>query len=238
MELRGRRECQACGTTWSYFETGTVECPSCGSVHSVGVDDGPVLHTAGDATLDLGPVLSALDDEPDFEIARRAKRACRAFLRAHGFVVAGDLQALTDRYLAIHELEHAADAYGDAATDDEAYYFLSLLDAADDGTRPDPSDVPRGLEPVRGAAYADGVGAYRRDARKWLTTRDDPEGNRVLGYLAEHEKRIDALGGDVDTGDAERFVRAAMDVDRYLRNDDENALATARERLDALGDYA
>jgi len=38
MKIRGDRECKSCGTRWSYYETGSIECPACGSVHSVGVD--------------------------------------------------------------------------------------------------------------------------------------------------------------------------------------------------------
>ena len=51
MKVRGRRECEACGARWSYFDTGEVTCPDCGSLHSVGLDDERALHTASTATL-------------------------------------------------------------------------------------------------------------------------------------------------------------------------------------------
>src|SRR6056297_1417065 len=65
MEIRGERECKDCGTRWSYYETGSVACPNCESVRSVGVDEERKRHTAGQATLDLTEVRNMIDAEPE-----------------------------------------------------------------------------------------------------------------------------------------------------------------------------
>ena len=74
MKIRGRRECKACGTQWSYYETGEISCPSCGSRHSVGTDDERTLHTATSATLDLTPLRGSVDSEPLDRLADRANQ--------------------------------------------------------------------------------------------------------------------------------------------------------------------
>ncbi|MXR22522.1 endonuclease Q family protein, partial [Halobacterium bonnevillei] len=61
MDVRGERECKSCGTRWSYFETGSVACPECGSVRSVGVGERS-QHTDGNATLDLSDAQRAAAD--------------------------------------------------------------------------------------------------------------------------------------------------------------------------------
>jgi hypothetical protein len=69
MKLRGRRECVDCGEHWSYFDTGEVECPVCGSVRSVALDEAAALHTGSDADIDLEAARAALDDRPLREVA-------------------------------------------------------------------------------------------------------------------------------------------------------------------------
>jgi len=53
MEIRGERECTDCGERWSYYETGDVACPACGSMQSVGVDEERALHTTTAGEFDL-----------------------------------------------------------------------------------------------------------------------------------------------------------------------------------------
>jgi hypothetical protein len=45
---------------------------------------------------------------------------------------------------------------------------------------------------------------------------------------------VQALDGDVDPETAELLVEAARDVGRHLRDGDDDALASARERFDRL----
>jgi predicted RNA-binding Zn-ribbon protein involved in translation (DUF1610 family) len=238
MKVRGTRECQSCGERWSYYETGSVECPNCGSMRSVGVEDDRRLHTASTATLDLTPARNALEAGQSLrQVAERAVEETRPFTRQHGFVDGGDLLPLDDTYLAAMELQVVADAVGRATrvTDDEEFYFLSLLRGADHGERPSVEEVPDSLRDSRGLAYANAVDVYRSDLRAYLDAEPDPLAREPLGPLGEHLKRIQALQGDVPAAESEQLVGAARDIGRYLTEDDEGALADARDRLDRLG---
>lgn len=238
MEIRGTRECKECGTRWSYYESGTVSCPACGSVKSVGIDDERKRHTASPATLDLTSVRNMIDDNPREDIAAAAVEECREFVLKQGFIDAGELQALDDVYLAAHELRQVADIFGRTfdPTDEEELYYLSLLRGADHGERPDPETVPASIREARGLGYADAVDEYRTDLKTYVDDqqRTDHEALATLQSLAEHVKRVRALQGDVDPATAERLVKAARALGEYLRWDDEDALVRSRERLDRL----
>jgi uncharacterized Zn finger protein (UPF0148 family) len=236
MKIRGERECQECGTRWAYYETGSVECPACGSLRSVGVEDDRTLHTASPSSLDLTPARELLEDgKPLREVAERAGELTREFTRGYGFVKAGDLQPLDDRYLAAMELRHVAGelARTVAVDEEEEFYLLTLL-RGDLGDRPAPDEVPDSLRAARGLAYANAVREYRSDLRSYLEAESDPLVGDVLGPLGEHVKRARALDGDVPPADAEALVTVARDVWRYLVEDDETALLEAENRLDGL----
>jgi uncharacterized Zn finger protein (UPF0148 family) len=235
MKIRGQRECQACGARWSYYDTGSIACPQCESLRSVGVDD-RTRHTAAPVTLDLTPVRSAIDDEPLHELATRAAEACSEYVRQQGFIDAGELRPLDDTYVAATELQHVARLLDRAlrADSDEEYYLLHLLRGADQGERPPQDDVPESLRTARGLAYARAVKHYQGDLRTYLTDHTDPAVTDLLSTLGEHRKRIDALDGDVPVSDAEALLGAAQALGRYLVEDDETALAEARSRLDRL----
>lgn len=233
MKLRGRRECADCGAHWSYFETGTVECPACGSVRSVAVEEEGVRHTAGGAELDLAAARRAVGDRPLREVAGLAADASRAFLADRGFLHAGELQPLDDVTVAAAELRQvAARVERSIAPDDDAErYLLALLRGAPDGERPD--DVPAGFEAARGLGVASAVDRYRADLARALDERPDPEARRVLGVLRDHLRRVEALEGDVPAEHADRLLAAARDLGASLRGD-EAALARAADRLDRL----
>ena len=241
MRIRGERECKECGTRWSYYETGSVNCPNCGSLRSVGTDE-RTEHTASAATLDLSPARNRLDaggdDAADTRAAaERAAEACREFVRQHGFIDAGDLRELDETYLAALELRSVAEELARAMrmSDDEERYFLSLLAEADSGERPDSEDVPESLRAARGLAAAEAVTEYRRDVSAYLDDNPDSEAQAAFGTLSEHKKRIEALDGDVAPETADRLVRIAQELGTYLRENDETALMTARDRLSRLG---
>lgn len=232
MEIRGERRCTACGRRWSYYETGEVSCPDCGSLRSVSVEE-PEPHTAGTATLGLSPVRQQVDDRPLREVADESASVAADFLRSAGFVHAGELQPLGDTYLAAAELRRVGATLGRLMdiSDAEELYLLELLRGADTGDRPDPGDVPETLHPERGLAVAATVDTYRSDIRRVRGSGDRPL-DRALSAIRTRQKRIEALDGDVDPGEAERLVRAVRDVSAYWRESDESALARATERFD------
>lgn len=243
MRVRGERECQDCGQRWSYFETGSVECPACGSLRSVGRDQRR-QHTDAPVELDLTDARERAEDDLQAALAE-AQAPCREYVRSRGFVDAGTLRDLDDTYLAAAELAHAADQIDRALVadpdEDERIYLLSLLAGADAGDRPDADRVPESLRSARGLAYATAVRDYRRELRDWLAERGDDDRARTVpavrgaldgvdGVVTRHR----ALQGDVAPGDADALVAAVRDVARAVRDGDEDALATARERVDRL----
>jgi uncharacterized Zn finger protein (UPF0148 family) len=230
MEIRGERECRDCSTRWSYFETGSVSCPACGSVRSVGVG-GRSEHTDTPATLDLESAREAAAADRFREAAREAGEAAADYARARGFVHAGDLTNLDDAYVAAQELRHAGVelARRADATDEERRYFLALLQGAPDGERP---DVPASLRMARGLGAAASVRAYVRDVSRWLGDDAPPGARDLVESLTEHRKRLAALDGDVPPSEAATLVEAARDLGEYVRGE-EAALARARERLAA-----
>jgi hypothetical protein len=235
MKVRGRRECQACGNRWSYYDTGSVACPGCGSLRSVGVDE-HTLHTAAPVSLNLTDHRNALDDATIRDVADDVASDLREYTRRRGFVHEGDLLAPDDEYLAAHELRHALDVYGRARdpTDDERLYVVDLLRGADGDERPPAERVPESMREARGLGYADALGEYRSEVLTWLDDREDPAGRRVLGTLGERAKRVDALHGDVPPEEVETLVRVARELHAYLTAGDEASLARAEDRLARL----
>ena len=240
MRVRGRRRCTECGERWSYFETGSPACPSCGSIQSVGVDDERTLHTDAPATLYLSDARSMLADRPVDEVAGTAAAAAREYLIARGFVHGGELQPLDDEALAAAELKHVAGRLERALSveDAEKRHFLDLLAGAEAGARP--ATVPPSLREARGMASVDVVAAYRRDVSAWLDEEAERVAGRresvgsVLARLRDHGRRVSALEGDVSPAEADALVAAARGIGEYLRGGDDDALVGAADRLDLL----
>ncbi|WP_440989357.1 DUF7117 family protein [Haloarchaeobius baliensis] len=235
MEIRGERECQDCGTRWSYYETGSVSCPECGSLHSVGVDDDRKLHTTQSVEFDLTEARERFETEPEDEALQSVAETVRAYQRKRGFVDAGALRDLDDEYLVAGELRHVADLVDRSfdASDDEEWYLLRLLQGDTKG-RPEPADVPVSLREARGLAAADAVREYRRDLRDWLDANGvepDRATTQVFASLDERAKRLRALEGDVPPREADALVEALREVVAYVRDGDEVALSRAQDRL-------
>ncbi|UPW00606.1 TFIIB-type zinc ribbon-containing protein [Halorussus gelatinilyticus] len=263
MKVRGQRECKDCGARWSYYETGSVECPDCGSLRSVGVEEERNLHTDTPVEFDLTEVREDVDARPLREVADRAGDLAAEYVRKRGFVRGGDLRPLDDTYLAAQELRHAADVVGRGLdlSDDEEWYFLALLRGADAGgesasatdadsptetgpdRRPAPDEVPKSMQPIRGLAYADAVAEYRREMADWVDEQGESgepgvraQARDALETLGDHVKRVQALDGDVNAANAELLVSATRDVSRYLREGDDDALVSARDRFGRLAE--
>lgn len=235
MKIRGQRECRECGTRWSYYETGEVACPDCGSLRSRGIDE-RTEHTGAPVTLDLSPAQSMVDTEGLSAALDDAIERCRSFTTQAGFIHAGELKPLSETYLAANELVYTAREAGRTMRLDESeeLYLLSLLRSADDDRRPAPDDVPPSMHAARGLAYAAAIEAYRRDLRTYLDTHPDQMAQSVLATIEEHVRRIEALDGDVDPETAERLVLATQETGDYVRTGTESLLGTARSRLDEM----
>ncbi len=235
MDIRGDRECTECGTHWSYYETGSVDCPACGSIRSTGRGERR-LHTDSPATLDLTPVRRDIDDAPIDELLERAADTCRTYVRRRGFVSGGSLQALDDAYVGALELRYGAHLATPkrTLTEDEHLYLLALLRSVDDGSRPPSADVPRSLAAARGLAVARAVRDYRRDLREWIDGRDvDDDVRTFLGLLGDHVTRFEQLDGDVEPETAETLLVATRTLSSVLRGEDES-LAAVETHLDRL----
>ncbi|WP_435182577.1 DUF7117 family protein [Halobellus sp. EA9] len=236
MRIRGRRRCTDCGREWSYFETGRVACPDCGSLRSVGTGDRE-RHTDSPAELDLSEHRNALDSATGIgDVADGLKSTLRDYVRKRGFVRGVDLRTVDDTVLAAAELLHAVDVYERTRdpTDEMRLYVLSLLRGADGGDRPAPEEVPSEMTDARGLAYAEVLDGFCSDLGVWLEDHPDPSARTVRETLETHIARVDALYGDVPAAESESLVRAARELATYLRDDDEVALATARDRLSRL----
>ena len=232
MRIRGRRECQSCGSHWSYYDTGEISCPECGSPVSVGIGDRDE-HTDDPVEFDLAPVREAVDEAPREEVAERAAALAREYCRRTGFVNAGELVALSGVALAAAELREVGStvARGLRLTEAEETYYLRLLRGADAGDRPPVDAVLAAFRAERGRAVADTVGAYQDDLRR-VVEEPEPAVASVLSTVRTHRKRIEALDGDVPVRETEALVRAVRDVGRYLNDGDEAALARASERFE------
>lgn len=228
MKVRGRRECKDCGTRWSYFETGSVDCPNCDSVRSVGVDERR-RHTDAPADLDLTPIRNRVDEASLGELANETVDLVREYVRKRGFVDAGELRPLDDAFVAATELRHVGSELSRELRRSEAeeLYFLELLRGADAGDRPDAADVPDAFRNAYGLAMADAVGEYQRDLRTYLEDHPHPDARSVAGRVRDHRKRIEALDGDVDPADADRLLHATRDLGKYVITGEESALVTA-----------
>ncbi len=232
MKVRGCRRCTDCGEEWSYYDTGDIACPTCGSIHSVSTDEDRQFHTDAPVELDLVDVRADVGTQPLREVAADAEEAALAYVSARGFVHAGELQPLDGAIVAASHLRYVAAhlrrSIRDPGEDIEAH-FLALLSGAPDGEQPD--DVPEPLWGPYGLAVADTVDRYRGEAIDWLEDRDRPA-IPALETLRDRVKRIEALEGEVPPAETDVLLSAARGIGTHLRENDDVALARARERLE------
>ncbi len=237
MKVRGTRECKNCGTQWSYYETGSVTCPDCGSMESVGLDASRLQQTDRPAALELSEIRNALDREPAREVATLSAEEGRRYVRKRGFIRGGELLPLDGTYLAANELRHAGELFSRSMrmTDDEEIYFYSLLRGADEGERPDSHDLPESIYEIRGLADAESLKEYHREMSEWAREHDvSRESRSTLETLGEHVRRAQALDGGTDIDSAEALLSAARDLARYFDENDLDALARSRDTLSRL----
>jgi uncharacterized Zn finger protein (UPF0148 family) len=236
MEIRGQRECQSCGERWSYYDTGSVTCPACGSIRSVGVDE-RTRHTDGSVTLDLATAQSAAADDDYRTASELAREKSAEYIRVRGFIDGGRLRPLDDVFVAAQELRRAAAAL-DRALDpsgEDRRYFLALLQGAPEGARPGVERLTDRMRPARGLGAARAVDAYIKEVSTWQTDRRDTPGvPSLLARLRDHVRRVEALDGDVDPVDADRLVTAAQALGRYVVDAEASDREEAQTALDAL----
>jgi len=266
MKVRGERECRECGVRWSYYKTGSVECPDCGSLRSVGVDD-RTAHTDAPATLDLsahrarfGDARGTLPEEGVDDL----KDDLREYARRRGFIRGGELLPLDDTYLAARELLEAVDLYDRLRdpTDRDREYLLALLAGADDGDRPATKAVPDSLREARGMAAVRAVDEYRTDllafldelawgsirSRRSARAKPRPSPSPVTIYSPGstplgRSSNAFAIGQNASKRsrvtsphDADALVDAANSLGEYVRTGDKTALNRARDRLSDTSD--
>lgn len=240
MEIRGQRRCRACETAWSYYETGSVACPNCGSLRSVGRDAERKQHTDAPAALSLAPFQNRIAEEPLTQYAGELKSVLREYTRKRGFINAGELRTLDDTYLTARTLLHTVDAlsHQQSPTTGEELYLLSvyeqLADEQAEQQLPPGSTVPDSLREAWGLAATDAVEAYLSDLRYWMTDTPASETTQIIGQLREHVKRVRALQGDVDPETATTLVETARDIGRSLRGEAADGVETAGNRLAEL----
>jgi len=224
MKVQGERECEACGTRWSYYETGSVACPSCGGLRSVGVNE-RVMHTDAPVDLDLASHRDRFGDATG-TLPRTGvddlRSDLREYCRRRGFIDAGRLKPLDETYLAARELLEAVDCFDRLRdpVDADREYVLALLAGADDGVRPSADRVPRALREARGMATVRAVEAYRADA---------------LSVVEELESLAGAAddGGSTGTDDSESEGAVAVTGDAPAAR-----VAPARDALERLRERA
>jgi len=230
MDVRGERECRECGAQWSYYETGSIRCPTCDSVRSRGVGE-RALHTDAGVELDLSEVRERAADEDYREAARLARDTTRTFLAGRGFISGGELRPLGETYRRAAELRYVADGIERRLQldDDVVERFLALLREEETG------GPPAALRGAYGLAAADAADAYASEIRTWLeANQPDTDPTGALERLREHVSRAEALDGEIAPETAEKLVAAARDIGRACREDDPTALAAAEETLTAL----
>ncbi|MFB6229468.1 MAG: TFIIB-type zinc ribbon-containing protein [Halobacteriales archaeon] len=234
MQVRGRRRCADCGEKWSYYDTGSVTCPVCGSIHSVSADGDRQFHTDAPVDLDLVDARADVGQRPLREVAADVEEITLEYVSARGFVHAGELQPLDETVVAASHLRYVAAHLRRSIrtpTEDVEAHFLALLSGAPDGEQPD--TVPEPLWGPYGLALTDVVDRYRSETVDWLGDCGRPAAP-ALERLRDHVKRIEALEGEVSPAESRALLCATREVGTYLREDDEAALARATERLDGL----
>ena len=234
MRARGRRKCHSCGTLWSYFDAGSITCPSCGSARSEGTDTEPVLHTAGAATFDPTGIRQLLEAEDITTAIRELEPRCRVYLRDAGFIDHGTLLPLEDSVVAIAELLESATHLdmpqaAPPSVELEAYLF-DLVESAMGGPRPGGEAVPDQARHIRALGVARAVRMYFGECHRWMRARKR-NGHPAIGAVRTHIARIEALEGDIDPSSAEAILDATRAIGEGLRHDDVDHFTRAESQL-------
>ncbi|GAB3702295.1 DUF7117 family protein [Halorubrum pallidum] len=230
MKVRGERECQECGTRWSYYETGTVECPECESLRSVGLDE-RTTHTDTPVRLDLSTHRSRFGESrellpEDEDGVDMIKSDLREYTRKRGFIRGGKLLTLDATYLAACELLEAVDLYDRLRdpTDADRDYLLSLLAGAEDGDRPSTGNVPDAFREARGMAAVRAVEEYRSDLLVFI---DELDPKSEIADIDDASDTTDPSGADIDTASGVSRTARTRDLLEQLRD--------RTKRVEALG---
>ena len=240
MKVRGERECQSCGARWSYYDTGSVACPSCGDLRSVGVDD-RTAHTDAPVSLDLAAHRERFGDAQG-TLPRSGvdelQSDLREYCRKRGFIDGGRLAPLDDTYLAARELLEAVDCFERLRdpSDADGEYLLALLAGAEAGDRPATEDVPETLREARGMAAVRAVEAYRTDALDFLDELESAADRAETAGEASHETSDEAEESATDDAAPTVSVEGTAPEARVApARDAFEGLRDRVTRVDALG---
>lgn len=238
MEVRGERECKECGTRWSYYETGSPACPSCGSLYSVGRGE-RALHTDRPVELDLTKALEAFEEDPA-DAGRIAEKRAGTYLRKRGFLSGGSLRPLTETYLAAWEVREVARELRRGGglrpeTGLDLSYIRTLFEDANRGQRPGPAAVPDSMRQTHGLAIEAAISDYLADLDAWVDANEPGVDLRGARYrLDNHRRRLRALDGAIPPEQAEGLVIAARSIGAALAEDRIASVEAAIETLDGL----
>ncbi|MFB6253304.1 MAG: hypothetical protein ABEI06_01680 [Halobacteriaceae archaeon] len=236
MEIKGYRECRECGHQWSYYETGNVQCPECGSIKSTGLDE-RTLHTNNPVEIDITSIQSLVSNDEFRQAGQRAAKEARNYTIKRGFIHKGDLIRCDERIFSCHELRNLGNYINRTAsiTEETEYYFIETIQAVKNSGRPDQQAIPKNLRSIRGLAYARAAKDYLNDVTTWIEYADHelPSGG-VLERTKENIKRVEALDGDISIGDSERIYEIVANLYSYCTTGEISTYEQIEEYLSNL----
>ncbi|MDY7082388.1 MAG: hypothetical protein SXQ77_08310 [Halobacteria archaeon] len=203
MEIRGERECLDCGSTWSYFDTKSVE-----SVGGEEMDSDSVL-----GELRMDDVIPRLGTE--FEDALEdAEENCRSYVSRQGFIKGGELQPPSPRFVMACEIIEIADALlrpmRREITEDERLYVVDMIHGLKEGEPPAPDERPESLDTYHNLAVARTVEDYAREVSRYVRNSSEKELPGEIEEARTKAKRTKATEGEED--DAVEGLRLLRDV--------------------------
>lgn len=213
MEIRGERECLECGSTWSYFEIGSVECPECGSIRSRSIST-PERDTSTVIGIDTDELVEELGTNFKDGLSD-ALESCRSYVTRQGFVEGGDLQPPEVRYVMACEVVEICEAFTTPDRQDiskeEKKYVVDLVRGLRNGNPPD--ERPESLDDYHNLAVARTVERYAKDVTRYARSNglSVPSGVEDARSAAKRTKAT--LGREED---AVKGLRSLRDVYKEL----------------------
>ncbi|MFB6186034.1 MAG: hypothetical protein ABEI86_04100 [Halobacteriaceae archaeon] len=236
MEIKGYRECRECGHQWSYYETGNIQCPECGSIKSTGIDERR-LHTNTPVEIDITSIQSLVSNDEFRQAGQLAAEEARNYTIRRGFIQEGELIQCDDRIFSCHELRNLGNYINrtTSITDETEYYFIETIQAVKNKGRPDQQAIPMKLRSIRGLAYARTAKDYLNAVMTWVEYTDQqPPSRGVFERTKENIKRVEALDGDISVRDSERIYEIVTNLYSYCTTGEVSTYEQIEEYLSNL----